>query len=139
MIPVGEDRFRLESGTEFVFEETGSSAPARLRQVPPRGPSSTYISVQAASPSPAQLAEYAGIYFSEELEVAYVVGIRSGELTVRHRYETEVTLEPTYADAFSARDGSRSLRFTRDDQGKVDGMNLFSSRVRHLRFIRIAR
>jgi hypothetical protein len=100
---------------------------------------STYIRVPASSPSPGQLAEYAGLYYSEELEVAYRVGTGNGVLTVTHRYEPEVTLEPAYDDAFAARDGSRIFRFTRDDQRKVDGMHLFSGRVRHLRFVRLVR
>jgi CubicO group peptidase (beta-lactamase class C family) len=139
LVAVASNRFRTSGGTEYTFDSAAYDAPPQVRQVPIRGKPTLYTSVPAAAPRPEKLAEYAGTYYSEELEVNYVVRIIDGRLTVRHRFEQPVLLEPAYADAFVAKDRSRILRFTRNAAGDVDGVNLFSGRVRHLRFVRASR
>ena len=82
-----------------------------------------------------QLAEYAGAYASDELEVTYGIFVRDGRLFARLRWLEPQALRPAYADAFED-DSGDLVRFTRDGAGRVDGFNVNAGRVRHLRFDR---
>ena len=136
LVPVAADRFLAENGTEFIFEKSADGSLA-LRVTPEADLPSTYVRVERARPGPDELREYEGRYRSDELDVAYVVSVDGGRLTIRLRPEPAHPLETTYKDAFGplGSDGV-ALRFTRDAGGKIDGFLMSSGRVRHLRFIR---
>ena len=53
-----------------------------------------------------------------------------------HGRSPAVVLGPAYGDAFDFGEG-RVIRFTRDHAGKVDGLEIFAGRVRHLRLVRL--
>jgi hypothetical protein len=92
------------------------------------------VEVPAANPSAQQLAEYAGTYYSEELEVSYIFSVCNGRLFLKRRLAAEAALTPTYADAFTL--GGTTIRLARNRAGRVDGLSLTSGRVRHLHFVR---
>jgi hypothetical protein len=85
-------------------------------------------------PNAAQLAEYAGDYTSEELDVTYTVFVEDGALKVRFRPAQRYTLTPAFDDAFEGEDNT--IRFTRSPQGAVDGLSIYAGRARHVRFVR---
>jgi CubicO group peptidase (beta-lactamase class C family) len=91
--------------------------------------------VEPLDPSPEQLGEYAGVYFSEELETSYTLVVEDGRLVARHWRNDEVPLFPTAEDEFR---GSvwwlRLLTFDRDSDGGVAGLRVTNGRVRNLRF-----
>lgn len=136
LIPVGPGRFAIESGAEYVFEAGGDKKPATLRMTSVGFPSSVYTRVEPALPTPKKLAEYEGRYWSDELEVFYIAAVKAGKLFLQHRPEPATMLEPTYEDGFLAMgsSGGAMIRFSRDKIGRVDGMSVYSGRVRHLRF-----
>ncbi len=131
LVPVGKNRFEGSTGTRYVFT---LAQPIRLEVASGEEHPAIYTAVPAANPSAEQLAEYVGTYFGEELEVTFVITIRAGRLILKRRLTPDTALTPTYANAFS--EGGRTIRFTRDRAGAVDGLNLTSGRVLHLRFIR---
>jgi hypothetical protein len=79
--------------------------------------------------------EYAGAYFSEELETSYTVVVEDGRLVARHWRNDDVLLYPTAKDEFR---GSvwwlRLVTFDRDSAGRVAGLRITNGRVRNLRF-----
>jgi len=91
-------------------------------------------SVPPAS-TPAQLAAFAGTYYSDELDAVYSVTLRDTLLVAKVRDANEIVLSRTGPDSF-ARPGTGAFRFTRAKTGKVDGFLLFAGRVRNLRFTR---
>lgn len=129
--------FTTGGGTRFVFvKPEGTSGPA-VRITAPGVAPAIYARVEAVQPAPEALAEYAGHYWSEELEVSYIAEIKDGKLTLRRRPDPPLTLEPTYKDGFISRSGGTNLfRFTRDERGRVDGFSVNAGRVRHLKFIK---
>lgn len=136
LVPLAPNRFRVGSGsTELVWEARRAGEPARVRQVIGGERPVTYTTVPTVQPTPTQLAEYPGTYWSEELDATYTASVEDGKLTLRRRPAGPVTLEPTYRDAFRAGDLGQ-LRFTRDAAGRVDGFNVNAGRARHLRFTR---
>ena len=85
------------------------------------------------TPTPAQLKEYAGNYYSEELSATYMLSVQNGKLALRRRRSMDVPLDPTFTDAFM-NDDLGLLRFTRNRQNRVTGLLLTAGRVRRLRF-----
>jgi CubicO group peptidase (beta-lactamase class C family) len=85
----------------------------------------------------AELAQYTGDYYSEELGTTYRILLRDGVLVAEHRRHTDTPLTGTVRDRFVGDNWwFRSVQFSRDDAGRVDGFLLSGGRVRNLRFVR---
>jgi hypothetical protein len=130
--PVANDRFRLSGQQELVYRRTDG----RLRDVivVNDGDTTQYEPVVAAAPSAAQLASFAGSYWSDELETRFKVVVRDGGLVVQQRLGADTKLTPTYEDAFTSPSGA--VIFTRDEQGAVTGFGIWAGRIRNVRFRR---
>lgn len=85
-----------------------------------------------------QLAEFAGVYESGELQASYIVEVRDGALVMRHRRHGIITLTHLWEDDFgSSAWFARSVEFTRDAAGGVVGFAVFvDERSRDIRFDR---
>lgn len=129
-----QKRLNFAPGEEFLYNNTGFTL---LGVIVQRASGQT---LQAFSEArlfkPLGMAHTAWrAYYSDELDVKYDVWMSDAKLALRHRPEPVVTLDPAYAEAFDFGE-SRVIRFTRDQAGKVDGLEIFAGRVRHLRFVR---
>ena len=82
-------------------------------------------------PTATQMAEYPGSYYSEELDATWELTIRQNALYV---VGVESPLSPTESDVF--RLGGIALRFVRDAEGRIAGLNLDAGRVRGIGFVR---
>lgn len=137
LVPIASDRLITYNETEYIFEPAGSAAPSGLHETPVGDPASTYVRVEQARPGPQKLAEYEGRYWSEELDVTYSVAVQNGRLIIIRRPDPPVPLGPAYEDAFTPGGTSEIvLRFTRNATGSVDGLSIYTGRVRHLKFVR---
>jgi hypothetical protein len=130
LIPTGPGRFSNASGrTTFVF----SAAPGRRLTIGTLNGVVDYMPVVPAKPSVAQLAAYAGTYYSEELEVTHTVTVNDGRLEMRHWPGSGLRAEPTFADGFQLGRGWHAT-FTRDAAGHIDGCELTNGRCRRVKF-----
>jgi CubicO group peptidase (beta-lactamase class C family) len=85
--------------------------------------------------TPDDLAAFAGVYTSEELETRYRIAVDNGGLTVQRGVERDATaLRATGPDEFRAR--SATLRFVRGEGRIVTGLVLDAGRVRGIAFTR---
>jgi len=137
LLALGPSRFLTTAGVEYVFETKGEGKTPTVRVSSPGTASARFVRVEPARPTPERLVEYAGTYWSEELEVTYIAAVRDGKLTLRRRPDPAVVLEPTYEDGFvtpAGPGGGILLRFTRDARGRVDGFSRNSGRILNLRF-----
>ena len=126
-------------GTTLFFETSGAKNVPVVRVAATGVAPAVYGRVEPARPTPEALVEYAGSYWSDELEVTYIAAVKDGKLTLRRRPDAALTLEPTFKDGFVSRAGAGGTtlyRFTRDKRGRVDGFTANAGRVRHLRFVR---
>jgi hypothetical protein len=89
-------------------------------------------------PSPERLAEFAGTFYSPEIESVYRISVENGTLVARHQRHSEISLTFAGDDAFSANLWFvRRVSFTRSEDRVVDGFRLTGGRVRNLRFVRL--
>ena len=84
--------------------------------------------------------EYAGSYFSDELDAVYRVEDKGGNLVLKRFKYPGQALTPVIRDLFSFRLDPPSqvgvIEFMRDSSGHLSGMTLTTRRVRHLKFSR---
>ena len=85
------------------------------------------------SPTAADLAPFAGTYYSPELETTYTLRVESGKLSLLRRRASPVELTPSSPDAFRAR--GLQFSFTRE-KGKPNGFIVDAGRTKNLRFDR---
>ena len=85
------------------------------------------------------LANYAGRYFSAELETFYDLSVEGGQLVIRHRRFGPVALTHTNGDAFSATLPVSQVVFRRDAQGNVTGFEAGNGRARGIMFEKVSR
>jgi hypothetical protein len=104
--------------------------------------SAMFEAVTPALPSAAQLEEYVGEYYNDELQVTYKIDLEAGKLFYRLGYgrvgnnfrSKGALFIPTITDQFNA--GSVSIHFIRDKQNRLAGYTLSVGRVKDLRFIK---
>jgi CubicO group peptidase (beta-lactamase class C family) len=87
-------------------------------------------------PTAAQMGELAGSYWSEEAEVVLTAAVDQGQLVIKRRPDTTITLTAIEKDTFRGSIGT--ITFRRDPAGNVDGLSVKQDRVWDLRFSRQA-
>lgn len=120
----------------LTFDENGGRV--SIRDLATEEPDLRHFQkIERDSPSHADLAAFAGDYWSDELGVGWRILAGSDVITVqRHKFEDE-TYYPADRDSF-ARDDAR-LTFTRTSRGDIDGFFASTIWARNLRFTRINR
>ena len=142
---MGENRFffEVEPGTHVEFVPAAGDAPARLRTITPSG-IYEYDRVERVSPTPEDLAQYAGRYYSPELDFYWTVEAGDGHLVAKRRKYVDSRLTPLFVDGFSD-DWLPIMGFPmtylvvleRDEHDAIAGLRVSGTRVRNLRFVRV--
>ena len=83
------------------------------------------------------LAQYAGRYFSAELEAYYDLAVEDGKLVIRHRRFGPAALTWTSGDSFSGTLPVTNVDFQRDERGNITGFVAGNGRARDIRFERL--
>ena len=95
--------------------------------------------VEPVSPDAVALAEYAGVYYSDEIGATYTVSVEEGRLVASHRRTGDVRLAPVARDEFAGdRWYFRGVEFVRDSRGHVSGLRVTGGRVKGLPFERVS-
>ena len=92
--------------------------------------------VEPFTPSEKALKEYAGRYYSDELDTFYDLILNAGKLRVQDGHSEDVPLEPQIRDFFSAGDMA-SIQFVRDTAGAITGFKVSTGRVLNLKFAKL--
>lgn len=88
------------------------------------------IMENAWKPSPEDIVQYSGRYFSEELETFYnIVVDDNNKLVLRHRRNGDILLGESKPDLFNGKMPMLIVKFIRDDQGKVTGFKASNGRT----------
>ena len=81
------------------------------------------------------LADFAGTYHSTEIDATYTVTVAGDRLVISNLKRKPTPLIPVLADLFDS--DFAKVRFTRTAEGKVDGLQFNTGRVRALPFAKI--
>lgn len=141
LVPLTTDRFRvLGAPATVTFEGLASGHPQRMLVLNDGEKEPLAFEYVEASPArtASSLAEYAGVYYSEELDTRYTIMVKEEKLVVRRRKFEDTSLTPKSADEFTAANAG-TIKFLRDDQKRVSGFEINAGRVRHLRFAKDSR
>ncbi len=153
MTPAGGGRF-FEIGSTgnfgiFTFKSATTAAPLRLEVSWNDGPVEASERIPDAAvwrPSAAVLAEYAGAWFSPDLDAAWMLEGRGARLVLRRRGLHDVTLRPVAPDRFLRTFGpegavSVRLQFSRGSDRTLTGLTVSTREgedsVRNLAFVRL--
>ena len=94
------------------------------------------VRVGEAAPARPELAQFAGRYFSAELEAFFDVVVEADALMLKSRRTEPVKLEHQSGDAFRGGFPVASIKFDRDATGKVTGFRAGNSRTRDVIFLK---
>jgi len=108
----------------FTFTETDGSKVEAKR-------------IEPFEPNEAQLREYAGSYYSDELDTRYNLVLLSGSLRLAVGHNEEVQVTPMKKDFFAAENAK--IQFVRDGRGRITGFQISTDRVLNLKFVRTGR
>ncbi|TDI70416.1 MAG: class A beta-lactamase-related serine hydrolase [Bacteroidetes bacterium] len=89
---------------------------------------------EAESYHPGSLEEYQGKFYSDELDVNYLLSIIDGKLSASAGNNNTWALEPRENDKFSA---WFTLNFERDASGSISGFSVDAGRVQNLKFVKL--
>lgn len=135
--PVSKTEFHAVDapvGVKITFIKKKKSGTRNLRvEIEGQG-TFIYEPFQVFSPTPEQLQEYTGDYYSDELNVVYKMLARENKLIARLKYGEDINFSPGIKDEFIVR--GRVLTFKRDKEDKVTGFCINAGRVKNICFTR---
>ncbi|WP_420617126.1 serine hydrolase [Candidatus Palauibacter sp.] len=139
IVPTSDSTFRLlavEASVTFLRDPEGDVEGLTLHQ---NGDNhATRLEGEGAEawePTAEDLGDFAGRFFSEELETFYAFSVEDGSLVLHQRRLDRAELEPGEEDQFSG--GGMSFAFERDRNGQVIGFYVSNGRTRDVRFGRV--
>jgi CubicO group peptidase (beta-lactamase class C family) len=139
LAPLGNNQFlmlNVPDHIEISFKSPRPDAPLQMITSLDGRVLMVHDVVKPAAYGISQLKEFSGTFYSDEIDATYTVSLEGEALALRRKnVDGETPLIGQFADAFSA-SGTGGIRFTRDDQNRVNGFLLTTGRVRNLRFVR---
>jgi CubicO group peptidase (beta-lactamase class C family) len=135
LVPFGNGRFRLGTPPAEIQIRPNDDGTLEYHEIMAGEKRHTYVRVEPVTPDVEALASYAGSYYCPELGARYSLLVRDGALIRRLRKAKDRELKPTVEDSFGV--GSLDVVFTRDSRGDVNGFEIFTERIRYLRFDRM--
>lgn len=128
LVHIGENRLAMVAKNnkfELTSVESASGAVTEIRLTVNDGKPDIFVPVKPPLDS---LAEYAGVYYSDELDAHYKLTLDGKDLVLRISEERAPTLTAAYEDVFTTAGGQISLVFSRDNQRRITGF-VFNSGV----------
>ncbi|HYR28877.1 MAG TPA: serine hydrolase, partial [Thermoanaerobaculia bacterium] len=142
LLPIAHDRF-MRSGAALSFMSQDeftlqflSADQFELKSM--EGKTTRYRRAQAYAPTAADLQSFAGRYSSDEVGAVFALTAGSDSIVVsfEHAPNRRIELKPADRDAFQR--GMMTVRFLRDNDGKVTGFDYSNPVLRNVRFTRLA-
>lgn len=138
LVPLAPGRYGLANDPAVEFHFVTVKEAQQVHKIRSTGKPIIYEALPGVHPTADQLAEYAGKYYSPELDVIYTVLVNEGQLLLHQRKYGDAPMQPAFADAFkcAAMNGTLDLLFHRRDDW-VSGFKLSTGNLRNLRFVRL--
>lgn len=118
---------------KFTFD--GDGKPMSAETVDSDGEVRRFALEKEWTPTPAELASLKGDWFSEEAGATLTVAVDADKPFIKQRPAMSLPMQPLYKDHFAVQ--GYVIWFTRDKNGKVNGMHVGTSRMRDMPFVRV--
>lgn len=125
------------SGTTFTYRESTLKvmSPGNVRVTDQFGIEDRYVRVEPVTPTPENLAQFAGTYVSDEAETSLTVVVDGTSLLIKRRPDATFALAPIYTDVFSA-GPLGTIIFRRNGTGQPIAFSIAQDHLSDLRFER---
>jgi len=136
LVPVGATEFMMKDvpdGARVSFSDKVGTRYETMTVAVTNEPAVVGKWMESFSPTADMLKEYAGQYYSGELDTRYDIIIRSGALSVLDRRGEETPAVAQKKDLFLA-GGFAKIQFQRDGNGVITGFLISTNRVLNLKF-----
>jgi CubicO group peptidase (beta-lactamase class C family) len=134
IVPVGGGQFTAGGNKlKFTFDKDGK--PMTAETVDSDGEVRRFAPEKEWTPTPEELASFKGEWFSEEAGATLTFAVDDGKALIKQRPATSFPMQPIYKDHFVVL--GYVVWFTRDKNGKVNGMHVGASRMRDMPFVRV--
>jgi CubicO group peptidase (beta-lactamase class C family) len=134
LVPMGGGQFTA-GANQLKFTLDKDNKPVSAETVDSDGEVRRFAPETEWKPTPEELASFKGDWFSEEAGATFTFAVDADKAFIKQRPTTNLPLQPLFKDHFFAQ-GS-VVWFTRDKNGKIDGMHVGSSRMRDIPFVRV--
>jgi hypothetical protein len=118
---------------KFTFDKDGK--PVSAETVDSDAEVRRFVPETEWTPTPEDLASIKGDWFSEEAGATFTLAVENGKAFIKQRPATSLALQPLYKDHFGV--PGTVVWFTRDNNGKINGMHVGTSRMRDMPFVRV--
>ncbi len=119
----------VNANITFHLKEDGSADSLTLHQ------NGNHVATRIEwEPSQAEMKEYTGRYFSEELQTFYTVAMEDSSLILQHYSMDDQSMTPGDKDSFSAGFPIAEMKFIRNEEGKISGFEASNGRTRGVLF-----
>ena len=138
--PLGDNRFLMigvRNRVEISFQSARASTPLRMVISETGTKPTVWERVKPASYQSQELVQFAGNYYSPELDTTYTIEPEGDKLLFRTGNWGNFLLSARFTDSFANPEEMGSLMFTRNSNGRVSGFVIRSGKVRNLRFDKI--
>lgn len=144
LLPLSETLFffEVEPQTQVEFIPATDGTIAGMKTITSSG-EYEYDRVAEISPTPADLAQYASLYYSPELDIHWRIIVEDDHLVAKRRKYVDSQLTPLFPDAFSddwaplmGYPTTYLVVFERDTNGTITGLRVSGTSMRHLKFVR---
>jgi CubicO group peptidase (beta-lactamase class C family) len=136
LIALAENRFRVKGQpVDVTFTTRQDGGPMQMTFTPEGRKPAVFEAREAMNPGAEQLKEYAGAYYSDELDSVYRLEVDGDKLVLKRKKYPPIACSVAFKDAFS-NPALGTLQFTRDTQNRVNGLILHGGRIRNFRFVK---
>jgi len=134
LVPMGGGQFTVGGNQlKFTFDKDGK--PVSAETVDSDGEVRRFAPETEWKPAPAELASFSGDWFSEEAGATVSFVVDGDKILLKQRPATSLPMQPIYKDHFDVQ--GYVIWFTRDKNGKVNGMHVGASRMRDMPFVHL--
>jgi CubicO group peptidase (beta-lactamase class C family) len=138
LLALSENRFRMKGQpTEFTFTTRQNGSAAQMTLTAEGRKPAVFEKQEEMNPTAEQLKEYAGAYYSEELDSFYRLEVEGDKLILKRKKNPPMPFSVAFKDAFN-NPGVGVVQFTRDPQKRINGFIVNAGRIRNLRFVKSA-
>ena len=134
LVPMGGGQFTAgDNKLKFTFDKDGK--PMLAETIDSDGEVTRFSPEREWKPTAEELASIKGDWFSEEAGATLTVAVDADKAFIKQRPVTSLPMQPLYQDHFEVQ--GYTVWFTRDKNGKVNGMHVGASRMRDMPFVRV--